>query len=308
MRIFVVSLPLCASVIGANAQLVYTDSFDYPDGLLVGAPGSPWVNNYPPAGEVSVSSGRAFLNQDKDESVRVNFTNSYSSGALYASFTINFSKLPDGHGNYFCFFRQSSVDNLRARVWATTNQSPSGQMRLGIATLGEWPVVAPFDFGLGQTQFVVVRIALSNSISTIWINPISEADSSKQAVSTNDIGSVSIGHFGFYQTDKSFQFGTPDSMGQLYFDDLRVGRTFADVVPNPAPPILHPPGFLAGGTAQLRGIAAPGQSVTVQASTNLATTNWVDLGQATADSGGVLQFPDADAANHPARFYRLRQP
>jgi hypothetical protein len=127
-------------------------------------------------------------------------------------------------------------------------------------------------------------------------------------VSTNEIGSVSIGHFGFYQTDKSIQFGTPDSMGQLYFDDLRIGQTFADVVPNPAPPILHPPIILGGGGVQLRGIGAPGQSVTVQANTNLAATNWVDLGQATADGGGVIQFPDPDAANYPERFYRLRQP
>jgi hypothetical protein len=308
MKVIGVVLPLCVATFVARAQLVYTDAFDYPDGLLVGAAGSPWVNNYAPTGEVSVSSGRVFLTQDRDESVRVNFTNDYSSGALYASFTVNFSKLPDGRGNYFCFFRQSSVDNLRARVWGTTNQSPAGQMRLGIATLGEWPVVAPFDFSADQTQFVVVRIVLSNSISTLWINPISEVDSSKQAVSTNAIGSVSIGHFGFYQTDRSFQFGTPDSMGQLYFDDLRVGQTFADVVPNPAPPILHPPAIPGAGALQLRGIAAPGQSVTIQANSNLATTNWIDLGQTTADSGGVIQFPDADAVNHPERFYRLRQP
>jgi hypothetical protein len=303
-----VLITLCTAGLLARAQIVFTDSFNYPDGLLVGAPGSPWLNNYAPTGEVSVSSGRVFLSQDRDESVRVDFANNYSTGTLYASFTVNFSKLPDGRGNYFCFFRQSGVDNLRARVWATTNQSPAGQMRLGIATLGEWPVVAPFDFSPGQTQFVVVRIVLSNSISTLWINPISEADPSKQAVSTNDIGSVSIGHFGFYQTDKSFQFGTPDSMGQLFFDDLRIGRTFADVVPNPAPPVLYPPGFLGGGAAQLRGIAAPGQSITVQANTNLTTTNWVDLGQTTADPGGVIQFSDADAANHPARFYRVWQP
>jgi hypothetical protein len=127
-------------------------------------------------------------------------------------------------------------------------------------------------------------------------------------VSTNDIGQTSIGHFGFYQTDKSFQFGTPDSMGRLFFDDLRIGRSFADVVPDPAPPVLYPPDFLVGGSVNLRGAGAPGQPLTVQANTNLATTNWVDVGQTVADPSGQVQFPDPDAVNHPQRFYRLRQP
>ena len=45
----------------------------------------------------------------------------------------------------------------------------------------------------------------------------------------------------------------------------------------------------------------------IQASPNLASTNWQTLGTATADSRGAIQFDDAGASNQPQRFYRFSQ-
>jgi hypothetical protein len=74
---------LIVSIGSANAQLIYADSFSYPDGLVVGAPGSPWVNNYKPTNEASVLSGRLVLTQSKQESILVDFP-TVSSGRLYS--------------------------------------------------------------------------------------------------------------------------------------------------------------------------------------------------------------------------------
>src|SRR5688572_31885035 len=66
----VVAHCLLASMKPATAQLIYADAFNYPDGPIVGAPGSPWVNNYQPTNEASVVSGRLLLTAAKQESIR----------------------------------------------------------------------------------------------------------------------------------------------------------------------------------------------------------------------------------------------
>jgi hypothetical protein len=43
----------------------------------------------------------------------------------------------------------------------------------------------------------------------------------------------------------------------------------------------------------------------VQASANLATTNWQILGTVSANSAGVIQFDDSNASSQTRRFYRL---
>ena len=50
---------------------------------------------------MSVVSGRVFLSATNQESVRYDFTNLYSGGALYARMVVNVSTLPTGIGNFF---------------------------------------------------------------------------------------------------------------------------------------------------------------------------------------------------------------
>jgi hypothetical protein len=55
------------------------------------------------------------------------------------------------------------------------------------------------------------------------------------------------------------------------------------------------------GTVLLQTQGAPGESFDIQASADLQS--WLDLGSATADTNGLLQFDDTNAPNYPARFY-----
>jgi hypothetical protein len=55
------------------------------------------------------------------------------------------------------------------------------------------------------------------------------------------------------------------------------------------------------GTVILQAQGSPGESFDIEASENLL--NWLDLGIATADTNGLMQFDDTNAPNHPARFY-----
>jgi hypothetical protein len=55
------------------------------------------------------------------------------------------------------------------------------------------------------------------------------------------------------------------------------------------------------GTVILQAQGSPGESFDIQASADLL--NWLDLGPATADTNGLMQFADTNAPNYPARFY-----
>lgn len=65
---------------------------------------------------------------------------------------------------------------------------------------------------------------------------------------------------------------------------------------------------LGGGSDQLNGTGYTNLAYTVEASTNLATANWVTIGTATANSSGQIQFTDPNAADFPIRFYRFSFP
>jgi len=56
---------------------------------------------------------------------------------------------------------------------------------------------------------------------------------------------------------------------------------------------------------KIDGTGIAGLAYTVQASTNLATSNWVNIGSTLAGLNGVLNYIDTNAPNFSMRFYRL---
>jgi hypothetical protein len=59
----------------------------------------------------------------------------------------------------------------------------------------------------------------------------------------------------------------------------------------------------SNGNFILQASGSPGESFDIQASTNLQS--WVDLGEVIADTNGLVQFDDTNAASFPARFYYI---
>ena len=84
----------------------------------------------------------------------------------------------------------------------------------------------------------------------------------------------------------------------------------ADLTFQTAPVVVRPTisGFtlLGNGHFRLQFDATAGTSYSVLVSTNLTT--WTPLGSATELTPGHFEFTDADAANHPTRFYQLTSP
>ena len=55
---------------------------------------------------------------------------------------------------------------------------------------------------------------------------------------------------------------------------------------------------------QLQGAGLSNLTYTIQANTNLSTTNWLVVGSAPADGSGLFSFSDTNAPPFPRRFYR----
>ncbi len=62
------------------------------------------------------------------------------------------------------------------------------------------------------------------------------------------------------------------------------------------------------GSITLNGTGTIGVTYSVQANTNLNTTNWIVIGSSLANFNGALTFVDTNATNFAMRFYRFAQP
>ena len=227
-------LPVAALLVThVQGALVLNDSFSYSDGPIVGASGSSWTTHSGTAGQANVVSGQLSLTEAESEDVNTALSGGpytvASAAVLYSSYTVSFGALPSGGGAYFAHFRDTGT-GFRARVFTSTTNAAPGSFRLGIgnssgatATSGQIGV----DLSLNTTYTVVTRYDVASGLSTIWLNPVAETD---PGVTASDApGLIDISSYGFRQS-----LATGSGMGTLTVDDLRVGTTFAEVVPEPS--------------------------------------------------------------------------
>jgi endonuclease/exonuclease/phosphatase family metal-dependent hydrolase len=221
--VFCISTFLLSATL-SGAALLLNDSFNYPDGSLVTVSGGVWAHHSGSAGEVMVSSGRVFLSEANTEDVNASLAGqpypaSGTTNVFYASFTVKFTSLPSSGGTYFAHFKNSST-TFRARIWALTSGAAPNKFRLGISSTSGSVISAtsPVDLSLNTDYTLVTRLVNNNSVSTLWINPTAESDSS---ISTSESASTF--------TVVSYAFRENTGEGALNIDNLRVGTTFADV-------------------------------------------------------------------------------
>src|ERR1035437_579281 len=219
----------------SGAALLLNDTFSYSDGSLVTAAGSPWTTYSGTTGQVKVVSGRIFLSKANTEDVHATLAGqpyaSTSGVILYVSFKINYTNLPTSSGGYFAEFKDGGT-GFRARIFAQTAGAASGAFRIGIGNAGTSPsAVFTADLQTNTDYLVVARLAVSNVVSTLWLNPTAETNA---GVTATDVATaLTITSFGFRED------GASGTIGNFFVDDLRVGTTFPDVVTN-APPLERP--------------------------------------------------------------------
>lgn len=224
MKLFTLSLMLCFPAAWLlRAELLVRETFDYPDGALVGAAGSPWTTHSGTAGQANVVSGELELTSAEGEDAHVLFAGA-SAPVLYASLTLQLTELPTGTGNYFAHFRGGGVSAFRGRLFVSTNAAAADSFRLAVANSSNTATdTAPADLSLHTRYRVVLRYAATTGLTTLWLDPAAETDPSVTA-SDPPVATTAI----------SFAFRQPASsaagIGTVRVDELRIGTSFADVV------------------------------------------------------------------------------
>jgi hypothetical protein len=226
-----------AMTLATHAAIILNEPFDYPDGSLAGPgniSGGVWTTHSgTTTGQVDVVSGVVNLTQSESEDIsRLLPGGPYTTGNLYASFTVNFSTLPGGNGTYLFNYRDTGTMNFRARVFITSTNAGPGAFRVGITGGNNNPVLIPVDLELATEYKLVVRYSTTAGTATLWINPTSEGAITSRADSA-DAGSIVPIHFVCLR-----QAGVSPGMGTLTFDNLLIGSEFSDVQTVGGPPSI----------------------------------------------------------------------
>ncbi len=234
----------------ARAGVIFSDTFTYPDGPLVNG-ASAWELHSGTTGTMLVSNNTLVVTGARSEDDHAvlqgaPYLLTAPSVKLYSSFTMAVSNDLPGvsltAGTYFAHFKGTNAPNTAladfgARVWVSRSNTvshaavPAGMFRISIANGAASTNINDFgqidqDLSTNTVYTVVTRFVPNTGLSTIWLNPKSEADPSATA---NDLGTaVRSNQFNVYQY--SFRQSNLNSgQGTEYVDNLRIGTFFADV-------------------------------------------------------------------------------
>ena len=216
----------------APGALLLSEPFNYTNGPLVTVSGGSWSTHSGVVGQMEVIAGRLDMRVPETEDVNVLLPGQPYPAAtnvvLYASFTLNFSALPSGSGQYFVHFKGSGTSNFRAKLFALTGGAGAGKYRLGIANAGNTASVTNLvDLNLNIDYRVYLRYTVNSGSATLWVNPDSEGSASVTGADATSAATLT-----------SFALRQDSGIGAIALDDLRIGTSFADVY---APPIIVPP-------------------------------------------------------------------
>ena len=222
----------------ASAQLLLEESFDYPIGTSLVSTGN-YASHSGTNGQLStvdanltfpdypsVTGNAARITGAQSEDVNRSF-GTQSSGFVYAAFLVR----SDATSSSQYFFHLSTsplnTSSFRARVFA---QSASGGVQYGISSSGSSSDAYSSDvFAIGETALLVVRYDVSTGQAVLYTFDSTESYDTEPgtADATGPTGSaIAPGTFALRQTSGAHT---------IVVDGVRVGTSYADVVPADAP-------------------------------------------------------------------------
>lgn len=241
MKMFTRFLGVAAVVVLAASQaragLITNDTFSYADGDLQTVSGGIW-SNFSGATPLNVTNingnGWASMVSANAKDDQLIFGGPHSNDVLYAGFDLMVLTQNAGVGTYFSLFKDASTGNLFSRVYLTNDGT---SVRIGIGNQSTFPTTFDGLLTLGSTNHIIVKWDETGaSTATLWVNQTSEAATNMVAIDLAAIQHANIIAFGLRQG--SGQQGTE------LVDNLLIGTTFADVVPEPSTVLLVGAGLM----------------------------------------------------------------
>ncbi|MCF7668712.1 MAG: hypothetical protein K9N48_02940 [Verrucomicrobia bacterium] len=216
---------------GVHSETVFEDTFDgntfaYTNGPIAEQNG--W-EAHSGSGGAEIADGEIRLSESGSADVSHALENApFSSGALYAGFSLTCEDLPGETGSYFGHFRNNGR-GYAGRIWTSTANAEEGKFRLGIANYSDGDAASgqmPVDLIPNETYRIVVKYDVESGESSIWLNPSSPDD--EAVVATDEPNAIEVTNFSFRQG--STGSGSSGQIGSMRIDNLSVGTTFNDVV------------------------------------------------------------------------------
>ncbi|MFM1770730.1 MAG: hypothetical protein RJA22_3259 [Verrucomicrobiota bacterium] len=215
-----------------SASVLFSDHFDYPLGNL----SSTAVGLWPLRANGSVRL------RSTNQQVQLRATSSgescisplpgapYTSGTLFFGFRARWVQPPGNSAADFISLYDAGGQFRVARVSTSTNGSAPGFFRLAVANISG-PVEFTRDLSTNTDYRIVVRYDIDGGLnggflsSRLWVDPADDASTSVDAYDV--LSPVPVTHVGLRQTTAT---------GEILLDDLKVGLSFADVLPPAAAP------------------------------------------------------------------------
>jgi hypothetical protein len=206
----------------ARAEILLDDHFSYADGVLQETSMAKWVGHSGETNQVDVTDGAVNLTGKEAQDVNALLLNgpftSAGGAVLYVAFKINFSALPTKTGGYFIHFKNSSATGFRGRIWSTLTADKKINLGITSATSSD-PVLFPRSLELNTEYQIIARLDVATSLTTLWIDPITEQDMSVQS----DAGAA--------LAITSLALRQASGIGIMRIDDLVVATTFDELQP-----------------------------------------------------------------------------
>jgi len=271
-----------------SSDAVFYEPFSYADGSLLTNSAFLWASGSGMVGECQSTNGQLQVTATQTEDVTGDLVGGpyarSNSTALYASFKFKALSLPKNTPDYFAHFVGSAN---RGRVYAgTTNAAPhSFRLFAGNGTSTTPLAMFASDLNTNTLYTVVTRYDIDSATTKLWLNPAAESD---PAIIADDAQSaITISSWGFRQSS---------SVGAtMLVDDLRVGLSFASVVPS--------------GTSVT---PIPLNAQRIGSQVRFSWTDPVFALQSAPAVGGIYTnisgaaSPFTNAISGPAKFFRLK--
>jgi endonuclease/exonuclease/phosphatase family metal-dependent hydrolase len=228
----VVALAALLGLSQGRAGVLLNEPFSYANGPITNVSAGLWANHSGTDGQVNIMNGEVSLTFSETEDVNVPlggqpYPAAGATNIFYARFTARFTELPTAGGSWFACFKDGSVSGFRCRVFALADDAAPGKFRIGLSTVNNNSATQTnqTDLSLDAPFTIVMRLANTNSIAALWLNPSSESDAS--LTTTEATSTFTVAGFALRQNT---------GMGSLALDDLVVGTSFADVL-SPSTPV-----------------------------------------------------------------------
>ncbi len=217
----------------ATAAVLVNETFNHPDGNLVGltptpGPGGTWAaHSGAGTGPIQVSGGAAVVRQATGASEDVNTalgTPLGAGGKLYAGFDLTVEATGAPTNVYFAMFMEGT-SLFDGRIWITA--PTANGYRLAISndnsiTDNDGEVFTN-DLAFGTRYRIIHSYDYDGKSATLWVNPVNESSPSVTATDP-----------GFSDEVSAYAFRQAGGNSTQTIDNLIVATSFSEAVPEPA--------------------------------------------------------------------------